>query len=84
MRRAKQACKRSTGEVRDRQDAHEANDGIPFCLEIVIARREKVWVKTQWDFEGILSNAMWITIGLGTGRGCPEGRRRTTPCEAAA
>lgn len=70
MRKAKQACKRSTGEVRDRQDAQEANAIIPFCLEIVVALRKKLWVETQWDYEGILRKALWITIGLGTDRGC--------------
>lgn len=70
MRKAKQACRRSTEEVRDRQDTQEANAIIPFCLEIVVALREKLWVRTEWDHDGVLLKALWIAIGLGTDQGC--------------
>jgi hypothetical protein len=70
MRKAKQSCKRSTDEVRDHQDAQEGNAIIPLCREIVVALREKLWVKTEWDHDGLLQKALWITVGLGTDQGC--------------
>ena len=70
MRKAKQSCKRSTDEVRDHQDAKEGNAIIPLCREIVVALREKLWVKTDWGHAGVLRKALWITIGLGTDQGC--------------
>ena len=70
MRKAKAACKRSTEEVREHQDAQEANAIIPFCLEIVLSMRQRLWVDTDWGFEGSLQKAIWICIAIGTDQGC--------------
>ena len=70
MGKARQACRRSPDEVRDRQDAKEANTILPFCLEIVLALRDKLWTQTAWDHGGVLKKALWMGIGIGTDQGC--------------
>lgn len=70
MRKARLACRRSTDEVRDHQDAKEANTILPLCREVVLALREKLWTDTAWNYDGVLKKALWIGIGIGTDQGC--------------
>ena len=68
LQAAKSGVRPAVAEVRNADLRKSETRKLPAVVEVLFAMRERLWVDTAWDAEGLYLKAIWIATLTGLTR----------------